>query len=132
MNINTAVQKWEPGSPARKRSRSAMEAPYSPLYSPAYPVENFSTDEAIAHAAEVTGAQEGWSTSVVDREKKAALAKQTKKAGRKHKKGRGKSKSKRKTGRARPQPKEDKYPEEDLELLYPPPGGRRRTRRRKV
>ena len=126
MNINTAVQKWEPGSPARKRSRSAMEAPYSPLYSPAYPVENFSTDEAIAHAAEVTGAQEGWSAKTVDREKKAALAKQTKKAGRKHRKSR---KGRRRTGRARPPPKEDKYPEEDLELLYPPPGGRRRYRR---
>jgi hypothetical protein len=125
MNVNSAVQKWEPGTPPRKRSRAAMEAPYSPPYSPAYAVENFGTSEAIRHAAEATGAEEGWSASTVEREKKAALEKQTKKAGR----GRGRKHrktKKRKVGRARPPPKEDKYPDEELELLLP--GGRRSKR----
>ena len=129
--MNSAVQKWEPGTPPRKRSRAAMEAPYSPPYSPAYAVENFGTSEAIGHAAEATGAEEGWSAATVEREKKAALEKQTKKAGRGRGRGRKHRKTKkagkRRVGRARPPPKEDKYPEEDLELLMP--GGRRRSRR---
>jgi hypothetical protein len=75
-----------------------MEAPYSPPYSPAYPVENFGPSDAIKHAAEVTGAEEGWSAATVEREKKAALEKQTKKAGRKGR-GRGKGKKSRKAGR---------------------------------
>lgn len=124
MNVNTAVQKWEPGTPPRKRTRAVMEGIQSPPYSPAYTVENFSSSEAVGHAAEATGAEEGWSAATVEREKAAALKKQTKKAGRGRKHRKTRKAGKRKVGRARPPPKEDTYPEEDLELLQP--GGRRR------
>lgn len=100
MEVNSAVQKWTPGTPPRKRTRAEMEAPYSPPYSPAYPVENFGPSDAIKHAAEVTGAEEGWSSATVEREKKAALEKQTKKAGRKRRgRGRGKKSKTKKAGR---------------------------------
>jgi hypothetical protein len=104
-----------------------MEAAYSPPYSPAYPVENFGRSEAIGHAAEVTGAQEGWSAATIEREKKAAMTKKAGRGrGRKHRKT--KKAGKRRVGRARPQqPEEDTYHEENLELLQP--GGRRRTHR---
>lgn len=126
MNVDTAVQTWEPGTPTRKRSRASMEAPYSPPYSPAYPVENFGREEAVRHAAEVTGSQEGWSTATIEREKKAAMTKKAGRGrGRKHRKTKKSKTKKRKVGRARPKkPEEDKYPEENLELLQP--GGRRR------
>ena len=98
MEVNSAVQKWTPGTPPRKRTRADMEGLNSPPYSPAYPVENFGTAEAIKHAAEVTGAEEGWSAKTVEREKKAALEKLTKKAGRKGR-GRVRGKKSRKAGR---------------------------------
>jgi len=98
MEVNTAVQKWNPGTPPRKRTRADMNAPYSPPYSPAYPVKAFDTSEAIGHAADVTGAEEGWSAATVEREKKAALQKQTKKAGRKR---HGRGKKSKKAGRRR-------------------------------
>ena len=97
MEVNSAVQKWTPGTPPRKRTRAEMEAPYSPPYSPAYPVENFGPSDAIKHAAEVTGAEEGWSAATVEREQKAALEKQTKKNGKGRRRGRGKKS--RKAGR---------------------------------
>jgi hypothetical protein len=75
-----------------------MEGLESPPYSPAYHVENFGTSEAIKHAAEATGAEEGWSAATVEREKKAALQKQTKKAGRK---GRARKTKSKKAGRRR-------------------------------
>jgi len=59
-------------------------------------VKDLDTADAIRHAAEVTGAEEGWSAATVEREKKAALEKQTKKAGRKR---RGRGKKSRKAGR---------------------------------
>ena len=102
MEVDSAVLKWEPGTPSRKRTRAVMEGLESPPYSPAYHVENFGTSEAIKHAAEATGAEEGWSAATVEREKKAALQKQTKKAGRK---GRGRARGKKiktkKAGRRR-------------------------------
>jgi hypothetical protein len=61
-------------------------------------VKDLDTADAIRHAAEVTGSEEGWSAATVEREKKAALEKQTKKAGRKRR-GRGKGKKSRKAGR---------------------------------
>jgi len=94
MNPKNAFEKWEPGTPPRKRTRAEIEGLNSPPYSPAYPVENFGTSEAIKHAAEATGAEEGWSAATVEREKKAALQKQTKKAGRKRR-----GKKSRKAGR---------------------------------
>jgi hypothetical protein len=94
MDVKKAVEKWEPGTPPRKRTRAEMEGLNSPPYSPAFLVENFGTSEAIKHAAEATGAEEGWSAATVEREKKAALEKQTKKAGRKRR-----GKKSRKAGR---------------------------------
>ena len=97
MDPKNAFKKWEPGTPPRKRNRAEMEGLNSPPYSPAYPVENFGTSEAIKHAAEVTGAEEGWSAATVEREQKAALEKQTKKNGKGRRRGRGKKS--RKAGR---------------------------------
>ena len=94
MDVDSAVQTWSPGTPPRKRARPD---PASPPYSPAYAVKDLDTADAIRHAAEATGAEEGWSAATVEREKKAALDKQTKKAGRRR--GRGKGKKSRKAGR---------------------------------
>ena len=94
MDVDSAVQTWSPGTPPRKRSRPD---PSSPPYSPAYPVKDLDAVDAVRHAAEATGSEEGWSAATVEREKKAATEKQTKKAGRKRR-GRGKGKS-RKAGR---------------------------------
>ena len=94
MDVDSAVQTWSPGTPPRKRSRPD---PSSPPYSPAYPVKDLDAVDAVRHAAEATGSEEGWSAATVEREKKAAMEKQTKKAGRKRR-GRGKGKS-RKAGR---------------------------------
>ena len=96
MQVNLAVEKWNPGTPPRKRTRADMEGLNSPPYSPAFLVENFGTSEAIRHAAEATGAEEGWSAATVEREKKAALEKQTKKNG---KGRRRRGKKSRKAGR---------------------------------
>ena len=96
MEVDSAVQKWAPGTPPRKRTRAAMEGLESPPYSPAYAVKDLDTADAVRHAAEVTGAEEGWSAATTEREKKAALEKQTKKAGRKR---RGRGKKSRKAGR---------------------------------
>jgi hypothetical protein len=74
-----------------------MEGLNSPPYSPAFLVENFGTSDAIKHAAEATGAEEGWSAATVEREQKAALEKQTKKNGKGRRRGRGKKS--RKAGR---------------------------------
>jgi hypothetical protein len=63
-------------------------------------VKDLDASDAIRHAAEVTGAEEGWSAATVEREKKAALEKLTKKAGRKRR-GRGRGKKSRKAGRRR-------------------------------
>ena len=100
MDVDSAVKKWNPGTPPRKRNRAEMEGLESPPYSPAYHVENFGTSEAIKHAAEATGAEEGWSAATVEREKKVALEKQTKKAGRKGR-GRGRARKTKKAGRRR-------------------------------
>ena len=82
MEVDSAVLKWEPGTPSRKRTRAVMEGLESPPSSPVYPVKDLDASDAVRHAAEVTGAEEGWSAATVEREKKAALQKQTKKAGR--------------------------------------------------
>ena len=95
MDVDSAVQTWSPGTPPRKRARPD---PASPPYSPAYAVKDLDTADAIRHAAEVTGAEEGWSAATTEREKKAALEKQTKKAGRGRRR-RGKGKKSRKAGR---------------------------------
>ena len=96
MEVDSAVQTWSPGTPPRKRARPD---PSSPPYSPAYPVKDLDAADAVRHAAEATGLEEGWSASTVEREKKAALEKQTKKAGRgRRQRGRGKGKT-RKAGR---------------------------------
>ena len=95
MDVDSAVQTWSPGTPPRKRSRPD---PSSPPYSPAYAVKDLDAADAVRHAAEATGSEEGWSAATVEREKKAALDKQTKKAGRKRR-GRGKGKKSRKAGR---------------------------------
>ena len=79
MDVDSAVQTWSPGTPPRKRARPD---PSSPPYSPAYPVKDLDTVDAVRHAAEATGSEEGWSAATVEREKKAALEKQTNKAGR--------------------------------------------------
>jgi hypothetical protein len=97
MDVKKAVEKWEPGTPPRKRTRAEMEGLNSPPYSPAFLVENFGTSEAIKHAAEATGAEEGWSAATVEREKKAALEKQTKKNGKGR--GRGRARKTKKAGR---------------------------------
>jgi len=94
MDVDSAVQTWSPGTPPRKRSRPD---PASPPYSPAYVVKDLDTADAIRHAAEVTGAEEGWSAATTEREKKAALEKQTKKNGKGRRRGRGKKS--RKAGR---------------------------------
>jgi len=60
-------------------------------------VKDLDTADAIRHAAEVTGAEEGWSAATTEREKKAALEKQTKKNGKGRRRGRGKKS--RKAGR---------------------------------
>ena len=99
MELPKAVQTWEPGTPPRKRTRAAMEGLESPPYSPAYGVKDLDTFDAVRHAAEATGAEEGWSAATVEREKKAAMEKQTKKAGRKRR-SKGK-KAGRKTRRRR-------------------------------
>ena len=96
MEVNSAVQTWNPGTPPRKRNRAEMEGLNSPPYSPAYAVKDLDASDAVRHAAEVTGAEEGWSAATVEREKKAALEKQTKKAGRRR---RGRGKKSRKAGR---------------------------------
>jgi len=98
MDVDSAVKKWNPGTPPRKRNRAEVEGLNSPPYSPAYAVKDLDTADAIRHAAEATGAEEGWSAATTEREKKAAMEKQTKKAGRKHR-GRGKGKKSRKAGR---------------------------------
>lgn len=95
MDVDSAVQTWAPGTPPRKRARLD---PTSPPYSPAYPVKDLDAFDAVHHAAETTGSQEGWTAATIEREKKAALEKQTKKAGRKRR-GRGKGKKSRKAGR---------------------------------
>jgi len=79
MEVDSAVLTWSPGTPPRKRARLD---PTSPPYSPAYPVKDLDAADAVRHAAEATGLEEGWSAATVEREKKAALEKQTKKAGR--------------------------------------------------
>ena len=96
MEVDSAVKKWNPGTPPRKRNRAEMEGLNSPPYSPAYVVKDLDTADAIRHAAEVTGAEEGWSAATVEREKKAALEKQTKKNG---KGRRRRGKKSRKAGR---------------------------------
>jgi len=96
MEVDSAVKKWNPGTPPRKRNRAEMEGLNSPPYSPAYAVKDLDTADAIRHAAEVTGAEEGWSATTVEREKKAALEKQTKKNG---KGRRRRGKKSRKAGR---------------------------------
>jgi hypothetical protein len=68
----------------------------SPPYSPAYAVKDLDTFDAVRHAAEATGAEEGWSAATTEREKKAALEKQTKKNG---KGRRRRGKKSRKAGR---------------------------------
>jgi hypothetical protein len=93
MDVDSAVQTWSPGTPPRKRSRPD---PASPPYSPAYAVKDLDTADAIRHAAEATGAEEGWSAATTEREKKAALEKQTKKNG---KGRRRRGKKSRKAGR---------------------------------
>jgi hypothetical protein len=90
MDVDSAVKTWNPGTPPRKRARQDAS---SPPYSPAYPVKDLDASDAIRHAAEVTGAEEGWSAATVEREKKAALEKLTKKAGRKRR-GRGRARGK--------------------------------------
>ena len=100
MEVDSAVLKWEPGTPSRKRTRAAMEGLESPPYSPAYGVKDLDTFDAVRHAAEATGAEEGWSAATVEREKKAALQKQTKKAGRKGR-GRARKTKTKKAGRRR-------------------------------
>ena len=92
MDVDSAVKPWL-GTPPRKRTR---QDPASPPYSPAYAVKDLDTADAVRHAAEATGAEEGWSAATVEREKKAVLEKQTKKAGRKR---RGRGKKTRKAGR---------------------------------
>ena len=100
MEVNSAVQTWNPGTPPRKRNRAEMEGLNSPPYSPAYAVKDLDTADAVRHAAEVTGAEEGWSAATVEREKKAALEKLTKKAGRgRRRRGPGKKSKTRKAGR---------------------------------
>jgi hypothetical protein len=97
MDVDSAVKTWNPGTPPRKRSRPD---PSSPPYSPAYAVKDLDTADAIRHAAEVTGAEEGWSAETTEREKKAAMEKQTKKAGRgRRRRGPGKKSKTRKAGR---------------------------------
>ena len=93
MDVDSAVQTWSPGTPPRKRSRPD---PVSPPYSPAYAVKDLDTFDAVRHAAEATGAEEGWSAATTEREKKAALEKQTKKNG---KGRRRRGKKSRKAGR---------------------------------
>jgi hypothetical protein len=61
-------------------------------------VKDLDASDAVRHAAEVTGAEEGWSAATTEREKKAALEKQTKKAGRKR---RGRARKTKKAGRRR-------------------------------
>ena len=99
MDPKNAFEKWNPGTPPRKRNRAEMEGLESPPYSPAFLVENFGTSEAIKHAAEATGAEEGWSAATVEREKKVALEKQTKKNGKGR--GRGRARKTKKAGRRR-------------------------------
>ena len=102
MEVDSAVLKWEPGTPSRKRTRAVMEGLESPPYSPAYGVKDLDTADAVRHAAEATGAEEGWSAATTEREKKAALEKQTKKAGRKGRgRGRARKTKSKKAGRRR-------------------------------